>query len=973
MLVRFQNPAYLWLLLGIPFVIYFGLRLTTLSWSRRWVSIILRCIIILLFVLALGRVELVKKHDNLFVFFLMDHSKSIPQDLRFQQVGFINRAAEDMGKNDTAGVIVFGSDASIEIPDAKKLKITRIESVPGEEQTDISAAIRMAMARFPEDSQKRIVLLSDGNENKGDAVEQARVASGQDVYIDTIPIYTGIEKANEVYVDELMTPSTVKADEPFNVKIVVSSEREGAGRLSLYQNNKKVAEQEIKLDAGKNAFTLPRTLATSGFYKFEARVDVPGDALIENNRAFGFTVIKGEPKVLLVTADPIQEADLVAALRLENINVEMLGIGEIPSTLAEYQDYDSVILSNVDSVSLSPGIMKSLESNVKDSGAGLVMIGGEDSFGAGGYNNTPVEKALPVDMDVKHKKVLPRGALVLVLHTCEIPDGNAWARDIAIAALNTLSSRDLMGVLIYDYTKGESWLFPLRKVAEKAYMKSLINSATPGDMPSFDTTLQMAYNGLNSVMAGKKHIVIISDGDPASPNQFLANKIKKANITISTVGIAPHSPRDTNMLKVLAQWGGGNFYDVKNPNALPRIFIKEAMIVKRGLLQEEPFKPVVQHTSELIENIQSGFPVLKGYVVTTAKDKAETPLISDKKDPVLAHWRYGLGKSAAFTSDAKKRWAADWLAWGEYSKFWAGAVRWTMRSMARSDLKIASKIEGSKGTITIDAIDDKGDFINFLEMKGTVVSPEFNIQKVQLKQVGPGKYETGFTANEVGSYMVNVISKQRGAADDTAAIQTAGVALSYSPEFKSFKTNEPLLGEISSITRGRMLGSPEAVFDHNLLVTKTSKAVWWTMLAAAICLFPIDIFIRRVMIDYGKIFVWAKAAAARTPILRKMTKLRVFTPLKRPSYGIRPGRGGRWEEALRQEDSFEAGEVHDEARAFEGSSETAEAAEVDVKGKGAARAPSDSEYIQRLFAAKKRARRKKGLDAGRKDENKGER
>jgi Ca-activated chloride channel family protein len=219
------------------------------------------------------------------------------------------------------------------------------------------------------------------------------------------------------------------------------------------------ALQPVDLEAGKNLFTFPQTLTSPGFYTYDVRVDAPGDTVPENNRSTSYTTVRGEPRVLVVSSDPAADRPLAEALLASKLEVRIGDLGVFPSTLPEMQSYDAIFLSNIAAGDLSVDLMRLLERAVRDFGVGLVVVGGDQAFAAGGYRGTPLEEALPVDMELSSKKVLPRGALVLVVHATEFPNGNQWARDIAFAALQALGPQDEMGIVLWDGS--DRWLFPL--------------------------------------------------------------------------------------------------------------------------------------------------------------------------------------------------------------------------------------------------------------------------------------------------------------------------------------------------------------------------------------------------------------------------------------------------------------------------------------------------------------------------------
>lgn len=842
------------------------MRLRSLSGPRRWLAIGLRCGILLCLAAALAGTELVKKSDRLAVFFLLDKSNSVPEALRLAAAQSIRQSAEQyMTPKDDAGIIVFGEEARIELAMGPNLAMGDVRSFVGGEQTDVAAAIRLAMAAFPQGSAKRIVLYCDGNETRGTAIEEIKLARAAGIAVDVVPLE--ISAPTEVRLREVTAPGRANASEPFQIRALVNAQQDCAATLRLFQNGDGgrtlLAEQQVTLQKGDNSFVLPQTLAAPGFYEYAATIESGADTVPQNNENQAYTIIQGEPRILYVDAEPEQSLWLGPALQKEGVNVTQAKVGELSFSLAQLQNYDALVLANVDAVDLSVDQMRSIEAMVRDLGIGLVMIGGPDTFGAGGYQNTPVEKALPISMDIKQRKLLPRGALVLILHTCEINDGNAWARDIGLAALDVLSSRDLMGALVF--TGREEWLYELQPVGDKSIMKNALLHATPGDMPDVGTTLSVAGQSLTQASAAVKRVVIISDGDPAAPPASLLKQLNEAKISVSTICIAPHSNSDQNMLRWVAETTGGNYYFVQDPNRLPQIFTKEASVVKRGRYVEEPFKPQVLHDSELLQGVnQAGLPQLNGYVVTTPKDTATIPIISHEKDPILAHWRYGLGKSVAFTSDVTSRWAPDWVTWSGFNRFWAQSVRWAMREVASSSFRIETRAKDGMGHVRIDAVDDQGKFVNFLRPQGVVTTPApaFTRRELAITQTAPGIYEGTFPLDNSGVYMLNLTYERP---DGSRGYLPAGLALGYSPEYERNTTNAALLAEFADTGGGLLRAPGDNPFAHDLPTSATITPMWRPLVLAAALAFPVEIFVRRVVVDFSIIYTALLMALRRLP------------------------------------------------------------------------------------------------------------
>lgn len=859
---RILHPWYLLLLLAIPLLWYTARQVRVLGRGRKALTLALRSLVILFFILALSEVEMLDRGDTLAVFFAVDRSSSVPQDQQQYALAYVQEQLNQLPPEDKAGILFFGKEAAIQENPGESVTLPEYQALVDVEGTDIESALGLAMAAFQEGMQKRIVLLTDGNQTQGDAVSAAQRAKAAGIDIRILPleyVYT-----QEILVEDVVLPPRIREKEPFTVKALVKAQEAGPGKLRLYENGELIAEEDVELQPGKNAYQFTREIDFSGVYNYEAQIEAANDKRPSNNRAQNSALIKGMPRILLIEAEPELGQFLVAALLSEGIQVDMRSPEETPVSIRELQVYDSIILSNVSSERIPPSQQRMIETAVRDLGIGLMMLGGPESFGAGGWQGSPIEDALPVSMDVKQRKIIPSGALALIMHSCEIPQGNYWSQEISEAALNVLGRNDYMGFLRFSMQAGgPAWLFPLAKVGSKREMKSKIQNLRfndIGDMPSFDNTLQMAYDSLVEVETNVKHIVLLSDGDPAQPTQSLVDKIIEAGITISTVCIAPHSPRDTGVMEELAEYCKGKFYHVKNNKNLPKIFIKEASTIRRNMLVEETFTPRLRQMSEAILGFESGFPPLDGYVVAGFKDQAETVLTSDKEDPLLAHWRYGLGKTAAFTSGPKARWANNWLGWDQYAKFWGQLVRWTLRSTEDENFIVQTSVEGDRVRIAIDAMTEDGEFLNNLDFSGAVLNPALESVPVDIRQTQPGRYEAELSAKEAGSYLMNLSFEQKS--EEFEGRLTAGISVPYSPEHSTTKQNDVVLKQLQELSGNPFLGPDQSIFDHNLEATGDIKPLWPLLIALAIVFFFFDIAVRRVFFELTQLeafFVRVKA------------------------------------------------------------------------------------------------------------------
>jgi uncharacterized membrane protein len=848
--IQFTHPYYLLLLApALGWVFWFGWKSDVqVSQWRRWVAMALRVLVLTALVCAIAGLQMLRPIEGMNVFFVLDRSDSIPSPQQEAAKDYVNKIAKQKKSTDKAGVIVFGSEASIESSPNSALDLQKIQAVVGTERTDLAAAVRLGTAAFPETGQKRLVLLTDGNENVGDAMSAVLAANRQlGVTVDVVPM--GVSVANDVSVQKLQVPPKLKKGQAFEVKIHIQADQATPATVRLYRNEQFLGEKRVELTAGKNLFAFPQALPEPGYYGYDVQVDVKGDPLPQNNRASGFAIVSGDPQILIVSADVEKDKPLAAALESSHITNRLVGVEAFPGTLGEMQSYDAIFISNLEAgdAHLGKDRLKLLESAVRDFGVGLVCIGGDQTYAAGSYRGTPLESTLPVSMELDSKKVLPSGAVVLIMHGMEFNNGNQVARSCAEGVLAALGPSDQMGVMLWDGS--EHWLFDLQKVGNRKDLSAQIAGMNQGDMVGFDGFIQRAHEALNKSTANLKHILIFSDGDPQAPREETMKSVVEDRITVSTILISGHSGSQT--MEWMASRGKGRFYEVNSPDDLPQVFIKETAVILKSAIYEDPFTPQVRSMSEVVRGIgPAEYPKLLGYVATTPKPRAETPLWTDKGDPLLAHWQYGLGRAVAFTSDAKAKWGKLWLNWAKYRQFWSQVAQWSLRRLDNADFTTEVTVDKGQGAINVDAADAQGNYRNFLRLQAVVVSPKGQNQTVRVEQTGPGHYEARFPTKEVGSYVLNIEEVNKDG--KVRASQRLGASVNYSPEFGAIEPNLNLLRRLAEGGKGKILDPavPELnPFSHDRQKTFQPRALWESLIRFGVLLFLLDVAVRRIQLD----------------------------------------------------------------------------------------------------------------------------
>jgi uncharacterized membrane protein len=900
-LLSFDRPW--WLLLLVPMValvVIIGRKSLSgmAGWSRRF-SLVVRIIVVTLIVCALAdpKWRLTSKTVN--VTAILDVSRSMPDKSQEKARQYLDLAGKDAERDDQLAIVSAGRDAIV-VERAGRIKTLDIKSPGGQDATNLGDAVRLSMAVAPGDAANRMVLISDGNETVPGLIDAAKAAQAAKIPIDVLPVRYVRDK--EVIVDKLIAPATARQGEVVQLRIALTSTHTTSGRLTLLLNGTPVklddsssdGSAKVDLSPGLNIQSVPVALPGTGPMKFDVVFEpvTGGDTLLENNKASGVTFVGGEGRVLiLANARQPQEADqLKRVLEQSSIKANFRSASEAWSSITELGSYEAVVLVNTPASDFSVAQQEELVAYVHELGGGLIMIGGDESFGAGGWIGSPLAEALPIKLDPPQKRQMPKGALVMAMHSCEVPEGNYWGRRCAEEAIKALSSRDMAGIIEYAIDGSNGWVFPIRELGDKSAALRAASAMSYGDMPDFESILSEALKGLNQVQAGQKHVILISDGDPSGPSDSLLQAYVSSKVSISTVAVFPHSFGGGELAKMrrVAKITGGNYYEITNStgnlNEIPQIFVKEAQTVKRSLIWEgDPFSPaIVDGGSEPMRGITK-LPAITGYVVAADRDGlAQVVLRGKENDPILSQWQHGLGRVIAFTGDATNRWSSSWVAWQQFKSFWEQHIRWAMRPAGSPNLRVVTEERGDKTQIIVEALDDQGERLNFLQWKAAAVDPERQRVDVNLRQVGPGRYEALIPTSKSGAYTVSMGYEQN---DGTGQVRRgtvqAAITRPFPDEYRALKDNLPLLEQVAKLTGGRVLSEDPASAGlwsrEGLTLPVSLVPVWLTVALTAVGMFLVDVAIRRVRIDVRAIASWVgsafgkgkQQAAARTESLRQ--------------------------------------------------------------------------------------------------------
>lgn len=875
-------PALLLLVL-LPIAAYIGFPRYGYRRSRDTLSLILRLLILTLLILAISGAQIVRSADKLAVVFLVDVSDSIDPTTQDAQFAYVRSALEEMELNDSAGIVLFGTNAVVERQVNAVRELGNIQSAPLTSNTDLAEAARLGLALFPTDAAKRMIILSDGRPTVGDTEAAAGLAAAADVQIDYLLFSP--ERLPEVQVTDVDVPSTVSANQSFDLNLTVEAEENTAAQISVFASGEIIYQEDVDLTAGQNRYSLSLESGEAGFRDFQVRVDPAGDdGFYQNNQLSAFSRVIGPSRVLVMANTPEEVLYLVPALEEAGLSVDVRAPNELPIGLAPLAQYDSIIIANIAARFIANARMEAIEAYVRDLGGGLVFIGGPESYGPGGYFQTPIENVLPVETRIRDQQRLPQLTIAYLVDTSGSmgavgPSGVQnieLAKEAIIRSIAFLQPTDRAGAANFD-TAG-SWIARIQPVLDRRLLQSLIATLRAGGGTDILAGMNLVARELLVDPSDRKHIILLTDGG-ASPTglvELTEEMYEGADVTTSVIAIGAGA---AGFLDDMAEAGGGNFYLIDTVEQIPAIFTQETVLATRSYIAEEPFFPTIAANSPIMNGITAS-PALQGYVATTPKQTATTILRGGNyNDPILASWQYGLGRAVAFTSDATARWGSEWVSWENYTAFWSQTVQWTITESAGNNIETRVVMEGETAKIVVDARDDDGAFLNGIGLDMALVNPDLESEQVALQQVAPGRYEAPFTPDAEGAYILRIA----GGAGENAVNQTTGWVMSYSPEYdlRIAPVGADIMEQIALLTDGRelTLEQPRTAFERTTRASPTFSPIWAQLLLLATLLLPFDIAVRRLVVTHSDLiklwnFVFGTAQVASQETQERMASLR---------------------------------------------------------------------------------------------------
>ena len=849
----FYPNALLLILPGLALLFWFDLKSThPMPAGRRRFLFLVRSLLLILAVVAIASPAKLLTSRDQSVLFLLDHSRSQGEAGMSAVYDTARSVSDQVDGSATVGYLATGEEGRLLLNPGSG-GFPNLEEAPAlmdeiGASSNFERAFQLARGLFPGGSSRHLVLVGDGVETRGSLLEAAREAAIAGIKIHAIGVSGEIQP--DVRVTRL-TSSQSRLNEGASLELeaIIESSLSGPGRIRLFENGVEVEELSVDLVAGETLEQrFKRVPEKRNIYNY--RVVIEGfegrDSIPENNEALSIVDVRGRALYLYIEGEEGESRYLVDAMGREGIRLDVRTPEGLPESLQELAGYDGIILSDIPAHRIGEARMSAIRDYVEKLGGGFVMIGGMNSFGVGGYYRTPIEEVLPVKLKAPDQEESQSSALALVIDRSGSMSGQKIeiCKAAAVASAELLSNKDFIGVYAFDSQVHE--VVPMTKVTSTSTIAGQIALIGSGGGTNIYPGMAKAREELNAVKAKVKHMIVLSDGQSSGDGyQALASQCHAEGITISTVAVG--SGAQVGLLQSVAAAGGGQSYVTMDPNSIVRIFTQDTLTHTGRMIREEAFEPRLVEAHPMLRDWEDGLaPPLLGYVKTNRKATAQVPLVTDTGDPLLAHWRFGLGKVTAFTSDCKSRWAALWVSdWPGYSALWSQILRETARPPQGLNMDLRLEESGSDVKVAVDLAEDAGTRRNGATVEAEVfyfpasalASGMKTVATLTLEQEGPGWYSSQFRPSDPGVYLVRARSGSQ--------IVSAGYVHNPSEEVATGRVDEALMRQVCEITGGTYLESA----DQPLELTGTDVAryveLWPYLMMAFLAVFLLDLFIRR--------------------------------------------------------------------------------------------------------------------------------
>lgn len=858
--LTFADARWLWALLALPVVVGAGWLLGTRRGRLRRSVLLLRALSVAMLVLAVAQPLSSAGGSARNTIFVVDRSRSLTDGGSGEVERWVGKALDGAGGGDRAAVVAFGSSPALAQPVADASSIGEgwqsAEGVDGS-FTDIESGLALARA-LPVGGSRRIVLVSDGAENLGTALDQVSQAATDGIPIDVLPL-PGVS-GDDLRVEGATAPEAIWSGDSLQVLATIGAGEAGTATVTLAVDGAVVSTQDVTVQPGLTTLTFDVPDLLPGYRALEVRVTGTGvaDRFAENDSYPLAVVVRDAPKLLLVSAEGSHSDVLQRALERKGAVVTVVAPAAVSSRLPDLAVFDGYVLDNIAATSLTFDQLTGLQEATRSLGKGLVVVGGMASYGPGSYAGSVLEETLPVTVKVTDGKERQRVALLLIIDKSGSmsydPLGGTskidMAKEAAKLAVGALSEGDQVGILVFSDT--QQWIVNMTTIegqATRDQIDAAIDTITADGGTEMLPALQEGFDQIRHTEADVRHVVLLSDGKSRTGTAESYDKdIDEAiadRTTVSTIAIGDDADKD--LLTHIAERGNGRYHFTDKPEDIPQLTLQEAQSAGSESVIRGSFPLFQQLPSPIMDGFEPGqLPPLDAYDYAEAKPDAQVVLTSARNDPVLAKWQYGLGRVVAWTGDDGDDFASQWTEWSGYDDFWGNMVRWALPDPENRPMNVSVERDGPEAVVTVSSTGQDGSYVDQATTTATVTGPSGgSLPDLPLYQSGPGQYQLRIAAPETGAYKLELRQERAGGAID----EVAAFTMPPSPELQPNAGGAALMQVIAQRTGGRVLTLDDAdgVFSGEGLsgaALKTYHPRWYLPLALALLALLAELAIR---------------------------------------------------------------------------------------------------------------------------------
>lgn len=835
MRIELERPIFLVLFAVLGVVIWYVSKCFSKGDTGKKIVVGIRIFLVFLIVLALCAPKIVIFSHNTTTIYLADLSDSNRiNEAKMER--FIKESINLKKPNESQAVVVFAKDAQIQTVASPNPNFSEFEMVIDGTQTNIENAIRYAAKLFEKDSRKRLVLLTDGKETAGQVKNAADILKDEKVDVKVVDFSENGYR--DVQFSSLKLPAKVSKNQELSIFANITSNISTNATLKIYRDQHLILNQNVVLENGENRFVIKDKLIKEGVYKYQGIVEAQDDEIDKNNVAYAACQVKKPQKVLVIYQDKKDLEVVRNLLDSSSYSYDIFDASSVNFGLEKLIEYSFVIFCNVSKDMLNDQFLKTCEKYVKDLGGGIITIGGENSYALGNYSNSPLENILPVRMQAKNKEQKGKVDVVLVLDSSgsmSAAEGSTFPKiDIAKVAatkmVENLELGDNVGVLTFSHQF--YWVHKFGKMTSKDIVKNDISTIEAGGGTAIIPPLKEAINILKKSKTNNKIIILLTDGmGESSGYEMPVIDAKNNDIIITTIGIGESINKD--ILSWMAAYTNGRFYHVQNAGSLVNVFVKESKIIKGKYIKNKRFIPKQSGINQINRDFTS-YPPLYGYIATSKKALATDLLESDEGEPILAVWRYGLGKAVAWCSDLSGEWSKEWVMWDKFSKIWTNVFKWVAKDAEGGNWDFEVK----KGNTLSVAL--TGNFGSKAAAKLRCVLPNGTEKLIELKRTAADRFEANIEFIEGNYIFVAILNDEK-----RTYTATFFYSANYSDEYRldSDKTGfEQFVGLVGA----RSIKKPSEVYLGELEGVYSKKDISDILLILCIFIFLIEVAIKRL-------------------------------------------------------------------------------------------------------------------------------